>query len=300
MHRPICGTGCRGVPDQALATCPAAVHIHAMLAPGIQPTSHPSARTSPDQLSGTVERITFHNPDNGYCVLRAKVRGQRDLVTIIGHSPAIGAGEHVEVAGIWVNDRNHGLQFKAETIRTTVPTTLEGLEKYLGSGMIKGIGPVYAKKLVTAFGQDVFDVIEREPLERRIDRAVHVGGRTVDAHLLRFGIAIDPELRADERALTPIGDRAADELFIRVGTIHFGRVDQIRAEFERAMDGAQRLCIITRAVPPDHAHAAKAQFGDFGACVSERAFWNGHQRFTIDISAYRSPTAAPFGAATSS
>jgi exodeoxyribonuclease V alpha subunit len=138
-----------------------------MLAPGIQPTSRPSARTSPDQLSGTVERITFHNPDNGYCVLRAKVRGQRDLVTIIGHAAAIGAGEHVEVAGIWVNDRNHGLQFKADTIRTTVPTTLEGLEKYLGSGMIKGIGPVYAKKLVTAFGQEVFDVIEREPARLR-------------------------------------------------------------------------------------------------------------------------------------
>lgn len=130
------------VRDPALVTRPAAVHIHAMLVPDIQPASRPSARASPDQLSGTVERITFHNPDNGYCVLRAKVRGQRDLVTIIGHSPAIGAGEHVEVAGIWVNDRNHGLQFKADTIRTTVPTTLEGLEKYLGSGMIKGIGPV--------------------------------------------------------------------------------------------------------------------------------------------------------------
>lgn len=100
-------------------------------------------------------------------MLRVKVRGHRDLVTVTGHSPAIGAGEHVEVRGVWVNDRNHGLQFKAERVTTTVPTTIEGLEKYLGSGMIKGIGPVYAKKLVGTFGMDVFEVIEREPARLR-------------------------------------------------------------------------------------------------------------------------------------
>ena len=118
-------------------------------------------------LSGSVERITFHNAENGYCVPRAKVRGQRHLETVTGHTAAIGAGEYIEVSGIWVNDRMHGLQFKADTIRTTVPTTLEGLEKHLGPGMIKGIGPVDAKKLVVAFGQDVFDVIEREPTRLR-------------------------------------------------------------------------------------------------------------------------------------
>jgi len=136
-------------------------------APALQSGAKSISRTPSEILSGSVERITFHNAENGYCVLRAKVRGQRDLVTVIGHTAAIGAGEHIEVSGIWVNDRMHGLQFKADTIRTTVPTTLEGLEKYLGSGMIKGIGPVYAKKLVIAFGQDVFDVIEREPTRLR-------------------------------------------------------------------------------------------------------------------------------------
>ena len=138
-----------------------------MSAPAAQNGAKSFSRTPSEILSGSVERITFHNAENGYCVLRAKVRGQRDLVTVIGHTAAIGAGEHIEVSGIWVNDRMHGLQFKADTIRTTVPTTLEGLEKYLGSGMIKGIGPVYAKKLVIAFGQDVFDVIEREPTRLR-------------------------------------------------------------------------------------------------------------------------------------
>ena len=138
-----------------------------MVSSGMQARSAFSSRGASEVLSGTVERITFHNADNGYCVLRAKVRGQRDLITVTGSAAVIGAGEHIEISGIWVNDRTHGLQFKADTIRTTVPTTLEGLEKYLGSGMIKGIGPVYAKKLVRAFGQDVFEVIEKEPARLR-------------------------------------------------------------------------------------------------------------------------------------
>ena len=120
-----------------------------------------------EHLTGSVERITFHNADSGFCVLRVKVRGQRDLVTITGHAAAIGAGEFIDAEGIWLNDRNHGLQFKAERITATVPTTLEGLQKYLGSGMIKGIGPVYARKLVEAFGPDVFEVIENEPSRLR-------------------------------------------------------------------------------------------------------------------------------------
>ncbi|MBP2312136.1 SF1B family DNA helicase RecD2 [Azospirillum soli] len=116
-----------------------------------------------EPLSGLVERVTFHSPETGFCVLRVKVRGQRDLVTVVGHAASISAGEFVQAAGAWVNDRNHGLQFKADFLRATPPTTAEGIEKYLGSGLIKGIGPVYAKKLVKAFGDAVFDVIEQEP-----------------------------------------------------------------------------------------------------------------------------------------
>ena len=145
--------------------CASFAHILEMTA-GFSSLS-PARAAETEQLAGTVERLTYHNADTGYCVLRVKVRGQRDLVTVVGHSAAVAAGEHVDVSGVWINDRQHGLQFKADAIRTTVPTTLEGLEKYLGSGMIKGIGPVYAKKLVTAFGQDVFDVIEREPTRLR-------------------------------------------------------------------------------------------------------------------------------------
>ena len=96
-------------------------------------------------------------------MLRVKARGQRDLITILGHAATISAGEFVQASGAWVNDRTHGVQFRASFLKAMPPTTTEGIEKYLGSGMIRGIGPVYAKKLVRAFGQAVFDVIEQEP-----------------------------------------------------------------------------------------------------------------------------------------
>jgi len=116
-----------------------------------------------EALAGLVERVTFHNAENGFCVLRVKARGQRDLITVLGHAAMISAGEFVQASGAWVNDRNHGVQFRASFLKVMPPTTTEGIEKYLGSGMIRGIGPVYAKKLVRAFGQAVFDVIEQEP-----------------------------------------------------------------------------------------------------------------------------------------
>jgi exodeoxyribonuclease V alpha subunit len=75
----------------------------------------------------------------------------------------ISAGEFVQASGSWINDRTHGVQFRASFLKATAPTTIEGIEKYLGSGMIRGIGPIYAKKLVRAFGDAVFDIIEQEP-----------------------------------------------------------------------------------------------------------------------------------------
>ncbi len=107
--------------------------------------------------------MTYHNDETGFCVLRVKTRGQRDLVTVIGHAASISAGEWVQISGSWINDRTHGLQFKAAFLKASAPTTLEGIEKYLGSGMIRGIGPVYARKLVRAFGEAVFELIEQAP-----------------------------------------------------------------------------------------------------------------------------------------
>ena len=114
-------------------------------------------------LAGLVERVTYHNAENGFCVLRAKARGHRDVVTVVGHAATIAAGEWITASGDWVNDRTHGQQFKARFLRTSPPTSADGIEKYLASGMIRGVGPVYAKKLVGAFGDKVFDIIEAAP-----------------------------------------------------------------------------------------------------------------------------------------
>ena len=114
-------------------------------------------------LAGIVERVTFHNAETGFCVLRVKARGHRDLATIVGHAATISAGEWITASGDWVNDRTHGQQFKARFMRTSAPSSVDGIEKYLASGMIRGIGPTYARKMVKAFGEKVFDVIEAEP-----------------------------------------------------------------------------------------------------------------------------------------
>ena len=124
---------------------------------------HQPESSTQEVLAGLVERVTFHNSDNGFCVLRAKARGHRDLVTVVGHAAIISAGEWITASGEWVNDHTHGQQFKARFLRTSAPTSIDGIEKYLGSGMIRGIGPVYAKKMVQAFGEKVFDIIEAEP-----------------------------------------------------------------------------------------------------------------------------------------
>ena len=115
------------------------------------------------KIAGLVERVTFHNGQNGFCVLRLKVKGERDLVTLVGHTPSVTPGEYATASGQWIVDREYGRQFKAEWLRIHQPTTATGIEKYLGSGMVKGIGPFFAKKLVQAFGTDVFSVIENEP-----------------------------------------------------------------------------------------------------------------------------------------
>jgi len=116
-----------------------------------------------ERISGSVERVTFHSEESGFCVIRIKVKGKRELVTVIGSAASITPGEFVECVGTWHNDKTHGLQFKTTHLKTVPPSTLEGIEKYLGSGMVKGIGPHFAKVLVKAFGVDVFTVIEETP-----------------------------------------------------------------------------------------------------------------------------------------
>jgi exodeoxyribonuclease V alpha subunit len=127
--------------------------------------SAPAQKTAampPESLSGLIERVTFVNEDSGFSVLKVKAKGHRDLVTVIGSLPSVSAGEWLTAQGRWVQDREFGLQFRAEMLTSTPPTTKEGIEKYLGSGMVKGVGPVYAKKLVDKFGGQIFDIIENQ------------------------------------------------------------------------------------------------------------------------------------------
>jgi exodeoxyribonuclease V alpha subunit len=134
------------------------------------------ARTAETEaLVGLVERVTFHNPDNGFCVLRIKARSQRELITVVGHAATVTAGEFVQMSGAWVNDRVHGQQFRASFLKATPPTTLEGIERHLASGLIRGIGPVYAARLVRAFGETVFDLIEQQP--ERLREVTGIGAK---------------------------------------------------------------------------------------------------------------------------
>jgi exodeoxyribonuclease V alpha subunit len=118
------------------------------------------AAAPPESLTGLIERVTFFNEENGFAVIKVKAQGHREPVTVVGSLPSVNAGEWLTAEGHWVQDRQFGPQFRAELLRSTAPTTREGIEKYLASGMVKGIGPTYANKLVAKFGEKIFDVIE--------------------------------------------------------------------------------------------------------------------------------------------
>jgi exodeoxyribonuclease V alpha subunit len=115
-----------------------------------------------ESLSGLIERVTFYNEENGFVVLKVSVRGQREPVTVLGNLPAVNPGEWLTAEGRWVQDREFGRQFRAALLRSSAPTTPEGISKYLGSGMVKGIGPVLAQRLVQKFGERIFAIIEEE------------------------------------------------------------------------------------------------------------------------------------------
>ena len=126
-----------------------------------------------DNLSGSVERITFYNPENGYTVLRLRpeVRGRQrlpglsfdGLVTVVGNLPELTPGEHLRIQGMWDNHPKHGKQFKAEICEQVLPSTVAGMESYLGSGMVKGIGPKLAERIVGHFREATFEIIEKQP-----------------------------------------------------------------------------------------------------------------------------------------
>ena len=134
---------------------------------GLRPHNCPRLPSPPpvgfaESLSGLIERVTFFNEETGFAVLKVKVKGQREPITVVGSLPSVTPGEWLTAQGHWVQDREFGQQFRAEMLQSAAPTTREGIEKYLGSGMVKGIGPVYAQKLVGQFGERIFDIIETQ------------------------------------------------------------------------------------------------------------------------------------------
>ena len=113
-------------------------------------------------LQGQIERVTYTNDENGYTIAKLKVYGQRDLVTVVRNLMAPTPGEIIRMRGEWANHPKYGQQFKIIQYKSMVPASVYGIEKYLGSGLIKGIGPVMAKRIVKVFGKETLEVIEKE------------------------------------------------------------------------------------------------------------------------------------------
>ncbi len=155
-----------------------------------EPNKH-SYESNLSTIQGQIERVTFYNEETDFTIARLKVSGYRDLITMVGTMMAPTPGQVVRAVGEWTNHPKFGEQFKMIRYTTLVPATVSAIEKYLGSGLIKGIGPVMAKRMVKAFGKDTLDIIEKE-----IDRLIEVegiGGKRVE--MIRRAWAEQKEIR---------------------------------------------------------------------------------------------------------
>lgn len=123
----------------------------------------PALSPGEERITGVVEKVSFFSETSGFSVLRLIRKGERESVTVVGCVAAVTMGQHIEAVGCWQNDKTWGIQFKATHLVVVPPDTLEGISKYLSSGMVKGIGAHLAKVLVRAYGMEVFTVIEEHP-----------------------------------------------------------------------------------------------------------------------------------------
>jgi len=131
-----------------------------------------------EKLEGTVERITYYSEEDGYTVARFQPEGRSDLVTVVGNLMSVNAGESLRLEGVWTSHPQYGRQFKVMSYQTVLPATVEGIRRYLGSGLIKGIGPVTARRIVKRFGLDTLDIIEHHP--HRLREVLGVGKKRVE------------------------------------------------------------------------------------------------------------------------
>ncbi|MDD2629708.1 MAG: ATP-dependent RecD-like DNA helicase, partial [Limnochordia bacterium] len=142
-------------------------------------------------IEGTVERITYHNQDNGYAVLRFLPYGEKDIITAVGRFLAVDVGESFILHGDWYSHPEYGRQFKVEEYQLILPKSELGIERYLGSGMIRGIGPVTAKKIVDKFGLDTLEVIEQQP--KKLKEVEGIGDARV--RMIQESFAAQKEIR---------------------------------------------------------------------------------------------------------
>ena len=138
------------------------------------------------EISGSVERITYYNEENGYTVLRLRpdTRGLlpyahgEPLATVVGNLPEVNPGEWLKLTGQWLNHAKHGRQFQVELCEQSVPASVEGIKRYLGSGMVRGVGKVMAERIVNRFGADTLDIIDEDP--QRLGEVLGIGRKRVD------------------------------------------------------------------------------------------------------------------------
>lgn len=138
------------------------------------------------EISGSVERITYYNQENGYTVLRLRpdTRGMlpyahgEPLVTVVGNLPEVNPGEWLKLTGQWLNHAKHGRQFQVELCEQSVPASVEGIKRYLGSGMVRGVGKVMAERIVNRFGADTLTIIDENP--QRLGEVLGIGRKRVD------------------------------------------------------------------------------------------------------------------------
>ncbi len=217
--------------------------------------SQPSAGGS---LAGVVEHVVYRSADSGYHVLRVRAEGEREAVTVVGHAASIAPGERIRAEGAWGTHRSYGKQFTAETLTVIPPSSLDEIEAYLASGMIKGIGPSMAKKLVGRFGEQVFEVIERRPerltdipglgkqLAKRITEAWEEQRAVKDIMLFLQSKGLT-RLRAD-RIFEAYGNKAIDvvsenpyRLAQDIRGIGFTLADELAARLDIVRDSPFRL-----------------------------------------------------------
>lgn len=241
----------------------------------------PPANQRPRQetLRGLVERVLFHTEETGFCILKVLPAGRADAVSLIGRAPRVVAGEEFLASGAWESSREHGRQFKAESLQLTPPDSPEGIERYLGSGLIEGIGPAYAKRLVKRFGKQVLEIIEHESAKleevegigrkRRVEiRESWLKQRSIHQIMLflhEHGISSSRALRIYKT----YGEEAVDVLksnpYRLAQDIHgigFKTADQIACQLGMAEDAPERIRAAVL-------HSVSAAAGGGHTCVPE-------------------------------